>query len=326
MWPLLLIPILSFIAISNVDRRLASEFLMDLDNDFLRFHWEAAAGRPVSVAWIRILVLKLTVILVLSTWIVWGPLLTLWYWSERPGRFLLQHPFGIPMLTMSWYEGMKPFHTEDKAYRKMLYTKWFWNHVFVRSGVPTPKVFAVVHDGRIVSGRLPGPHEPAIIKPNFGGMGNGIAAFDAVPATGTFLIQRRIISDPGRHGHDRIFTRRFPDGSIRFMWAQRYRQADASRIATNRAKGATQSLLANPDPAVVADAIRAHGMLRPSVRAVGWDVMTAQGLHYFLEGNVPAALVGPNADGYFEKAREYADMLCQESKKAVCDCNDKQEG
>lgn len=229
--------------------------------------------------------------------------------SIRHFPFFLQHPFALPELEMSWYDGARSFSQCGSNEVEALHDKMYWHGLFEEHKVPTPKLYALVENGQIVMGALPTSAHTAIVKPVVGGGGRSVQLLtDLVDLPQELsLVQERITPRPN-NGHYRIVTVRRRSG-VRHMWTYFVHQPDRSRVATNRHSGGTAQRL---DPtnaprailAAVENAVMLHLCMDIcGVTAVGWDVVLDGPQYYFLEGNVPAGLVFKEDPDYVEIAK-----------------------
>lgn len=243
------------------------------------------------------------------------------YWNQM--WVLIRNPLLLPPFLCSWKGGMYTF-MENTRLALQLQSKEFWHQLFEQARVPYPKVVGSLENGDVTW--FAASHKKEyIIKPVVGGLGNGIAMFDAtqVPKTGSYMIQERIQQDVP--WHVRIVTVRMVDRDIRVVSAYILVAASSDRLTSNAAQGGfvytldmdnnrvrnAQMLDWKPNrmmdtsqvQRIKEDAFLLHGHLPSDVITVGWDiVIDKDGDHYFLEGNVPAGTLHSEDRMFYKRA------------------------
>lgn len=238
---------------------------------------------------------------------------------------LAHNPFITPVFEASLENGLMVYR-KNLPYARQMQSKIFWDHLFQKTGVPTPRVIGVLHNGNIEWRSVPAEGKEYLIKPVFGGLGRGIQSFDpaSIPSRGEYIVQERLRM-AGHKGHMRLITmRRGSEVVVVFEWMF-LQPNDAPVIATNYANGArgyelrihhgmvqiqrvtdrtgpwidATYLSAEVVEAVRDSAKRLHEVLPAFVKSVGWDIMMDRHRFAFLEGNVPHGTMIPEDELYY---------------------------
>ena len=196
----------------------------------------------------------------------------------------------------SWHEGLFTFYalvcndaSRVAMCRRM--TKDFWQALFERRGIPVPRLYARVLDGRLEVRERPARDDDLVlVKPNDSCCGRQVSVtpwsavlqsppeFDAV--------QQYVASQPPTGF--RVVTAKLPKGDASVLQIYRIVHDAPNAIASNT--GRVEPI--PPDSISLAPELcRCHTEEFSNLPAVGWDlVLDASGDEYVLEGNVPAAV------------------------------------
>ena len=230
--------------------------------------------------------------------------------------FIINKPFAHPIFTMALHGSINLLDSDScKKQCYDFHSKIFWDNLFNKYDVPTPKIHGSIDDGNVKLYNTYNNSE-CIIKPVSGGFGTGIQKFDQnnIPHTGKYIIQELIQTD----GHYRLATgcndllnityyRRNGDNiaSNGHNNGQRYTSKCSGDICEFENVKTNKKIIINTKliESAKRDALLMHKSLK-DIDIIGWDIVISGDRYYFLEGNIFAGCVVPDDKEYARKAKK----------------------
>lgn len=234
-------------------------------------------------------------------------LLMLVIYSPRQYITLLRKPFMSPIFGSTIYT-LVPFY-DKYSYGKKYRSKLFWNDIFVRNGVNTPRVFAYSMDGEL-KGKVP-KNIDVLWKPVYGVGGFKIKEKLKPPKRGFYLCQEKIKSDKEYTYVMRINTYRkntkiyFLDYDLSYnkngeTVVNPYKFSSKLYLSKNGNMKEYDTVNRYID-SIEKDCIKLHKKVDYPI--IGWDVIFDRNTYYFLEGNTsPGMCTGKT---YFKCIKKY---------------------
>ena len=231
-------------------------------------------------------------------------------------NFIANKPFAHPSFMMSLHGSINLL--KSNSCKKQCYdfhSKIFWDNLFNKHDIPTPKIHGTINNGRV---KLSNTYNntDCIIKPITGGFGTGIQKFDQnnIPQTGKFIIQERIQTD----GHYRLVT-----GCNDLLNINYYKRSGDNIASNGHSDGVVHTSKCSGDvcefeniktrekikinnnliESAKRDALLMHKSLK-DIDIIGWDIVVSGDRYYFLEGNIFAGVVVRDDKEYARKAKK----------------------
>ena len=230
------------------------------------------------------------------------------------------NPCIIPLYECSLFSGMYTAKKININLYHKFQNKLFWNDLFIKNNINTPFIIGKIINKKIILDYPIDSNKKYIIKPIIGCLGKGIKDYnDSIISNinnNNYIIQEKIIQTKIKN-YLRITTLfNHKNNTYKLLNSHLCFNKDKGdecylvNIKNNYIRNMRNNNIEKLDlffseniiKQIIEDAIILHKKLPNYVITVGWDIIVENNNYYFLEGNIPQAIVFTGDKYYYEKS------------------------
>jgi len=236
-------------------------------------------------------------------------------------KFIINKPYAHPILQMSLHGSINLLNSKECNDMCIKYnSKIFWDNLFKKHDIPTPKIYGYVKNGNIkMTSEI--NNTKCILKPLSGGFGTGIRHFNQndLPISGEYIIQEFVETD-GHYrvvtGCDRILSMRYYSKSKNEIKSNYYTDGpfhvysckkDVCAVKNNK-KNECFKMSDDIFQKMKNDALKIHEDIK-EINIIAWDVVISDNNYYFLEGNIFGEGASPYEKEYVKNAKKVLECV-----------------